>query len=276
LNVEAGWIVTKVGEESSPLVIHVPHSATWLPDAERSALLLDARALDTELRLLTDWYTDRIAFDALAGAGVPATVFANTASRLLIDPERFLGDEPMLAVGMGAVYQSTSGGQPLRSPDQERDQRLLDRWFHPYAAAFTDLIDKTLAAHGRAVIVDLHSFPSEPLPYELDQGAQRPSICLGSDPFHTPPTMLDQATAIFENAGWDVAVNTPFGGSYVPLSHLGRTREVTSVMIEIRRDLYQIEPGGPVHGGYEEVVEQVSRLFRALAGGTPENAKIGS
>ena len=263
---DAGWKITEVGTGSSPLVVHVPHSATWLPDAERSALLLDDAALDAELKALTDWHTDRICFHALASAGVPAAVFANSASRLLIDPERFTGEEePMLAVGMGPVYQSTSGQQPLRSPDPERDQRLLDSWFYPYATAFTDLIDRTLAEHGRAVVVDLHSYPSKPLPYELDQGAWRPDICLGTDPFHTSTAMLHEATDVFESAGCDVAQNVPFSGCYVPLKHLGRTREVASMMIEIRRDLYQQESAGPLHAGYADVVERVSRLFRALA-----------
>lgn len=263
---EDGWNVTKTGEGSSPLIVHVPHSSTWLPDTEQSNLLLDDAALDAELKDITDWYTDRVAIDALVSAGVPAIVFANRASRLLIDPERFTGaEEPMLAVGMGAVYQSTSGRQPLRSPDPDRDQRLMDRWFHPYAAAFTDLIDKTLAAHGRAVIIDLHSFPSQPLAYELDQDAVRPDICLGTDAFHTPRAILQEAAEVFEAAAWEVAQDTPFAGTYVPLKHLGRTREVTSIMIEIRRDLYQLEPGGPLHDGFCDLVDRVSHLFRTLA-----------
>src|ERR1700722_3267846 len=144
----AGWKITEGADGSSPLVVHVPHSSTWLPADERSNLLLDDVALDTELRHMTDWYTDRIAFDALALAGSPGVVFANSASRLLIDPERFTGaEEPMLAMGMGPVYQATSGRQPLRSPDLERDQCLMNRWFHPYAEAFTNLIDETLAEH---------------------------------------------------------------------------------------------------------------------------------
>lgn len=261
----AGWKVTETGQGSSPLVVHVPHSATWLPEAERRALLLDDASLDAELKDITDWYTDKIAFDGLAAAGIPAVVFANAASRLLIDPERFTGaEEPMLAVGMGPVYQSTSGRQSLRSSDPDRDQLLMERWFHPYAEAFTNLVDKTLVTQGRAILLDLHSFPSRPLPYELDQEAPRPSICLGTDAFHTPPAMLHEATEVFESAGWDVAENTPFAGTYVPLKHLGRTREVASIMVEIRRDHYQTEPGGPVHEGYGEVVERLARLFSAL------------
>jgi len=262
----AGWSITTTGEGSSPLVVHVPHSSTWLPEAERSDLLLDDAALEAELNVITDWYTDKVALDGLASAGVPAAVFANSASRILIDPERFPGaEEPMLAVGMGPVYQSTSGQRPLRSPDPERDQRLMDRWFHPYAAAFTDLIDKTLEEHGRATIVDLHSFPSKPLPYELDQEARRPAICIGSDAFHTPPALVHEACEIFEGAGWEVAENTPFAGTYVPLKHYGHTQEVASVMIEVRRDMYQVEPGGPVHDGLAEVVERLSRLLSGLA-----------
>ena len=93
---EAAWEVAEVGDGSSPLVVHVPHSATWLPEAERHDLLLDDAGLDAELRFMTDWHTDRIAFDALAGAGVAAVIFANRASRLLIDPERLTGtEEPM-------------------------------------------------------------------------------------------------------------------------------------------------------------------------------------
>lgn len=262
---QAGWTIHRVGDGTSPLIVHVPHSGTWLPEPERRDLLLDDAALEAELGKMTDWYTDRIGMEGLARACVPGVVFANTASRLLVDPERFLDEEePMLSVGMGAVYLATSDQRPLRERDPERDQLLINTWFHPYAAAFADLIGRALAVHGRAIIVDLHSFPSKPLPYELDHSALRPEICIGTDPFHTPPAMLHNAREAFEDECWVVAENTPFAGTYVPLKHLGRSAQVTSVMIEIRRNLYQNEPGGAVHRGYDTVVDNVSRLFRAL------------
>jgi hypothetical protein len=49
-------------------------------------------------------------------------------------------------------------------------------------------------------------------------------------------------------------LDTPFAGTYVPLKHLGRDRRVRSIMIEVRRDLYQTEPAGPLHDGYNDIV----------------------
>jgi len=263
---DRSWTVDVVGDGSSPLIIHVPHAATRIPSTERITILLDDDALESELKAITDWYTDRLARDALARAGTSAVVFANQASRLLIDPERFTGDEePMRKVGMGPVYVSTTDGRPLRLPDPARDLRLLDQWFHPYAEAFTNLVEQTLAAHGRAVIVDLHSFPSVALSYELDQSAVRPSVCIGTDPFHTEPALRQLAYEAFDGLPDDVAENTPFAGTYVPLVHFHTVREVTSVMIEIRRDLYQEEPGGPENAGYEQVVDRLATFLEAAS-----------
>jgi N-formylglutamate amidohydrolase len=219
-----------------------------------------------ELGRMTDWYTDQLAVDAFEQAGVPGTVFVNRASRLLVDPERFTDEsEPMAGIGMGAVYRVTSQLRTLRHPDPADDARLLERWFYPYAAAVASLVDETIAQHGTAVIIDLHSYPSAPLPYEPDPTARRPGVCLGTDAYHTPPTLSTAAFEAFAGITGGVAENTPFAGTYVPLPHWRCTEKVTSVMIEIRRDLYQTEPGGPPHTGYEIVLHHLAHLLTAVA-----------
>ena len=60
--------------------------------------------------------------------------------------------------------------------------------------------------------------PSEPLPYELNQAARRPCICVGTDPFHTPPVLLHEATEVFEGAGWDVARTVLSAEAMCPLA----------------------------------------------------------
>jgi N-formylglutamate deformylase len=265
---DGSWTITRAFGGASPLVVHVPHAGTWIPADDRADLLLDDAGLAGELARMTDWHTDTMATDALARAAVPGSVFANRASRLLVDPERFTGDEePMRAVGMGPVYVSTSQRAPLRAPDATRDARLLARWFIPYAEAFTGLVDRVLADHGSVTIVDLHSFPSVALPYEADPAAARPSVCIGTDPFHTPPGLEAAVRDALAAPDRAVGTDTPFAGTYVPLPHLHRTPAVRSVMVEVRRDLYQSEPGGPVHAGYDRVVDDLASLFRTLVGG---------
>jgi N-formylglutamate amidohydrolase len=246
----------------SPLVIHVPHSSVSIPEDVRADLLLDDTELDAELRRMTDWETNDIAYMALHRSGLEARVVENAYSRLVVDPERFIGDdEPMAAIGMGPVYHSTSDLRPLRAADPARDEALLNEYFHPYAQTFSDVVDQVLSECGRVTIVDLHSFPSLPLPYEVDQSALRPGICIGTDPFHTPDVLRDAAVESFAGMPGGIALNTPFSGTYVPLEHLGRTPEVSSVMVEIRRDLYQVEPGGPRHEGFRDVITGLVRFL---------------
>jgi N-formylglutamate deformylase len=211
---------------------------------------------------MTDWDTLDIARIALDRSGLRAQVMENANSRLVVDPERFVGDEePMAAVGMSPVYHSTSDLSPLRSPDAVRDQALMDEYFNPYAQIFSTMVDGVLDECGNAVIIDLHSFPSRPLPYELDQSALRPGICIGTDPFHTPDVLVALVEESFADIPGGFALNTPFSGTYVPLDHYGRTSEVWSIMIEIRRDLYQVEPGGPRHDGIRDVVTGLVRFL---------------
>jgi N-formylglutamate deformylase len=175
----------------------------------------------------------------------------NAVSRLVVDPERFPDErEEMRAVGMGAVYTRTSHGAPLRTDDPAHVAWLLRTWYVPYAAAMEALTDARLAATGTAAIIDVHSYPARPLPYELRPAAPRPAICLGTDPFHTPGPLLAAAREVFAACG-SVDLDTPFAGCYVPLRHYRREAAVHALMVEIRRDL---DPAGGV-----------GRVARALA-----------
>jgi len=156
------------GDASSPYVIHVPHSSTRIPDDVRTQLLLDDDELAEELCLMTDARTDELAALAARQVAPRPWLFVNHLSRLVVDPERLPdGHEEMYDVGMGAVYTRTSAGLVLREVDEHAERLLLKRFFTPYAEALADLIDERIAACGYAVLVDLHSYPVEALPYEL-------------------------------------------------------------------------------------------------------------
>ncbi|EGX57015.1 hypothetical protein SZN_24860 [Streptomyces zinciresistens K42] len=245
------------GADESPVILHVPHSAREIPDAVRDGILLDDAALARELDHLTDAHTAEIAEAAAARASVTPWRFVNRLSRLVVDPERFPDErEEMLAAGMGAVYTRTTRGEPLR-PAGTDPAGLVGRYFDPYARAMTEAVAGRLAATGRAVVLDVHSYPSARLPYELHGEGPRPPVCLGTDPFHTPPALSAAAREAFAPCG-PTGLDSPFAGAYVPLAYYGTEPGVSALMVEIRRDLYMAEPGGPAGPG-------LTRLARALA-----------
>ncbi|MFD9333817.1 N-formylglutamate amidohydrolase [Streptomyces sp. NPDC060028] len=251
------------GAATSPVILHVPHSSRVIPESVRGGIVLDDRALEQELDHITDSHTADIAAAAAAGSAVTPWQFVNGLSRLVFDPERFPDErEEMLAVGMGAVYTHTTHRERLR-PDGFDGRSLIDRCFHPYADAMTRAVGDRLEAAGRAVIIDVHSYPTEPLPYELHGGGLRPPICLGTDPFHTPAGLLAVAEKAFAGFG-GTGLDSPFAGTYVPLKYYGKDDRVGALMVEIRRDTYMTEPGGPAGPGLVALAAALAGLVGGL------------
>lgn len=247
---------------TSPVVLHVPHASRAIPPEVRAGIVLSDASLSHELDVMTDSHTDTIAERAAALAEGRAHVVAAPVSRLVVDVERFTdGSEPMEAVGMGPIYTRTHDHQMLR---ESVDPTLLERYFRPHARAVEDAVSRAVEAHGRAVVIDVHSYPTHRLPYErVGDDARRPEICLGTDRFHTPEWLLEAARAAF--GGFDLALDTPFAGTYVPLERYHRDPRVTAIMIEIRRDVYMDEATVEPHPGLDAVARSLAALTTACA-----------
>ena len=254
--------VTVAGHSASPWILHVPHASAEIPAAVRARIVLDDDELGAELTAMTDAHTDLLAgcIGERVKQGRPWS-FINRVSRLVVDPERFAdSSEVMNRVGMGAVYTRTSTGAPLRTDDEVHRAWLIAAYFEPYSRALAALVDDRLSVTGRAVILDVHSFPTSPLPYELYPNDQRPTFCLGTDARHTPSQLVDAAQAAFSGLG-SVAVNQPFRGTYVPLRHYGHDDRVESIMLEIRRDAYLHRDGTPNRAAIERLAKAAARLI---------------
>ena len=253
------------GGADSPVILHAPHSVREIPAEVRAGIVLDDSALERELDHITDAHTAELAEAAAGLSGLTPWRFVNRLSRLVVDPERFPNErEEMLSVGMGAVYTRTTHREVLRAADTD-PAPLIDRYFRPYAQAMTDAVADRLAATGRAVIVDVHSYPSVPLPYELHGEGPRPPVCLGTDSFHTPPQLLAAAREAFAACG-ETGLDSPFSGTYVPLEFYGKDTRVSALMVEIRRDTYMSEPGGPAGPGLDRLASALAVLVDAVTG----------
>lgn len=114
------------------------------------------------------------------------------------------------------------------------------------------------------MVLDMHSFPSAPLPYELDQDPNRPDICIGTDSFHTPDAIRDTAREAFEREGLSVAVNRPFSGALVPMSVYHTDNRVLALMVEVNRRLYMNEEAGTKSAEFESMRSTLGRAFSAI------------
>lgn len=226
------------------VILHVPHHSKYIPAIVREQFLLNDDQLARELILMTDESCNEL-FNYLCEN---ARLVQATVSRLVVDVERFTDDskEKMAAVGMGVIYTKTADNQPLRKEltASERN-KLLTEYYYPHHEALEKQVEEVLKKYDHCIIIDCHTFPSKPLPYELNQNPDRPDICIGTDDCHTSERLKNSFVTAFKETGFTVSVNEPFAGALVPYKYYeAREARVQSVMVEVNRKLYMDETTG--------------------------------
>ena len=251
---------------TAPIILHVPHSSREMPPDARDSIVLDDDDLEVELDRMTDSFTEEIARLAAVEPSTDVTVVAAPVSRLVVDVERFPDErEAMNAVGMGAIYTRRHDGAVLRESVPEH---LLATYFEPHAAAVTRAVSQALESHGRAVLIDVHSYQTRRAPYELAAPEDpRPQVCLGTDPLHTPGWLVGAARDAFE--GLEIGLDSPFTGTYVPLEWYGTDPRVSSIMIELRRDTYMDECAMTPTAGLHQIALRLGHLIRTIGRADP-------
>jgi N-formylglutamate amidohydrolase len=244
-------------------VFHIPHSSEVIPEHVRDTFVLSPQQLWREQLRMMDRYTEEL-YDFRSDL-VERVVFL--VSRVVVDPERFLDDaeEPMAVHGQGVVYMLTSEGEPLRhSLSTQARQALIDEFYVPHHRALTQAVDAAQSDWGACLIVDCHSFPSTPSSFEDDQGRNRPDICLGTDPFHTPEWLFDKANDLFSRPRRRIIRNWPYQGALVPLKHYRRSPKIMALMVEVNRSLYMDEESGERLAAFEDICDWVVSTLETL------------
>jgi N-formylglutamate deformylase len=261
------------------VLLHLPHASRYIPLSERGGLAVDDAELERQHLALVDDRTDEL-FAPVEAQGV--TVVAARVSRLVVDVERRRDDalEPAAELGMGAVYTRGVGNVPLRPHlAAEERERLLRAWYDPHHQLLDRHLESIRSAANACVLIDAHSYPSQPLPTEL-LGAGRPEICLGTDP-HWSRGLERIAERHFTDSGYTVGINRPYAGSMVPgiisrdpqrnLSwvksfhgQMAPCKGFFTLMIEVRRDVY-LRPGSQLPGPrFNHLKFTLDTLYRRL------------
>lgn len=260
------------------VIFSSPHSGKEYPAAFLQASLLDRHVI----RSSEDAFVDRL-FAHAPQVGAP--LIAARAPRAYIDLNRAADEldpaviqgvdrvahNPRVSSGLGVIPRVVAGGRAIyrgKLPLAEAEARLARHWF-PYHDALKRLIDGSLAAFGKAVLIDCHSMPHEAIEAHARPGQPRPDVVLG-DRFGAAAgrEVVERIESAFARAGLRVVRNAPFAGAYIAQAYGRPSRGAHVVQVEIDRALYMDEARIEPLADFE--------AFRGLmAGVIAELAEIG-
>ena len=227
------------------LVISSPHSGRHYPD---DFLNTSCRSLP-ELRQVEDGLLDillsRAPLDGvLIAAEFPRSFVDVNRHADELDPDMFSSLPQDISTketrytrsGLGVIPSRLGQHLPIydRLLSQEDYLRRMKGCYYPYHENLAAMLE-TAKRHGSAVLLDIHSMPS-------DVSKKQTDIVIGD--LHgqsAKPWLTHLAQEFFAKAGFDVRMNTPFAGGYIT-RHYGRPDQgVSAIQIEINRRLYMDE-----------------------------------
>jgi N-formylglutamate deformylase len=240
------------------LILHVPHAATSLPNQE--GFIHNDEKIQQEITKLTDWFTDDLFYSE------KDEMIVAPFSRIFCDVERFENDEDeiMSKVGMGVLYERFDDNELLRTVTPTLREEVIQNYYRPHHNTLTLAVQTQLDLARDCLIIDCHSFPSTPLLKGLDQSTNTPDFNIGTDAFHTPQNLIDQAIAYFKNKGYSLGVDWPYSGTIMPMAFYKKDKRVQSIMLEVNRKLYLKEPGKEKSENYAATKEIVQGFLRAM------------
>ena len=260
------------GDGRWPLVMASPHSGRDFPPA----FLAASRLALPQLRRAEDPFVDAL-LDGVKGVPVLRARYGRAYLDLNRDEDELdvaMFDSPLatavqrsdrVAAGLGVLPRIAAQGLDIyrRRLTPGDAQARLAALHRPWHARITELLVRTQARHGHAILLDCHSMPQP-------AGVLPPQIVLG-DRFGTSaaPALVAFIEQHFIGAGWRVARNKPYAGGHTTEFHGSVAAGIHAVQIEIDRNLYMDGQRFARHDGFAEVAAQMTGLANRLIEAAP-------
>ncbi|MBU2942921.1 N-formylglutamate deformylase [Shimia thalassica] len=222
----------EIHQGDSPIVLGLPHTGTYVPDAILADLNDRGRGLDD-----TDWHIHTLYEGVFPGA----TTVRATFHRYVVDANR---DPSGVSLYPG---QNTTGLVPLTdfdghniwtAPPTGADVEARRETFHaPYHAALQAELDRVRSIHGVAILYDCHSIRSG-IPF-LFEGTL-PDFNIGTNLGTTCAPGIEAATQTICDgaAGYSSVTNGRFKGGWTT-RHYGRPAEgLHAIQMELAQSTY--------------------------------------
>lgn len=274
------FVVSAPKRQTLPVVFDSPHSGRRYPPPLLARSRLDPRTL----RRSEDSFVDMI-FSGVVAQGAPLIAAQFPRAYVDVNRERYELDPAMfhdtlpshantssarVSGGLGTIPRVVAEGSEIyrdKLTFLEVEARLA-ALYTPYHMALRDLMNRTQARFGWAVLIDCHSMPSQSTWGEPGESTlPRPDIVLG-DRHGTScaPEVVLGVERYLVGRGYRVIRNSPYAGGYIT-EHYGRPAEGWhGLQIEINRAIYMNEVTFKLTKGYERLAHDMSFIGQVIAG----------
>jgi formiminoglutamase len=256
----------EVERGDGPLVLGLPHTGTYLPEAVLAKLNQRGRILAD-----TDWHVERLYQRLLPGVTTVRAMF----HRYVIDANRG-PDDASLYPGQnttGLVPLTDFDGRPIwiEEPTAAEIAERKSRFHAPYHAALAAEIERVKARHGVAILYDCHSIRSV-IPFLFE--SVLPDFNIGTNNGTTCDARIEAATLdICAATGQTHVLNGRFKGGWTT-RHYGRPQDgVHAIQMELAQSTHLASEAPPF--SYDEAKAAALRATLAaildrLVGLAPE------
>lgn len=205
-----------------PFVFSIPHSGTDIPESIKKQFNADLILANI------DWYLPEL-YAFLKD--LKMTVLIQNISRYVIDPNRDIALTGHDVYTHSLVYETTTYGRAMY-PDPLSTTEIetrIQRYYKPYHATLTRLIEEKLQYFDHVYLIDLHSF-GQTTGVDVVLGNQHH---LSMD-----ETTLLFIKQLFEKQGFTVSLNAPYKGGYITKHYGKRGQACEALQIELAYHAY--------------------------------------
>lgn len=253
-------------------LFHVPHDGQAFPQELMRSVCVPRQVFAAYHEQMRDRHAALLVPDVYRSS---RHVCAFGISRLLCDPERFIGpEEEMERYGMGFCYEQAWDGTVIKQVTErlKRDTRVYYDGHHQSMNGFC-------LRYPRILLLDLHSYHDRIVPAGRAGEDAFPDVCLGTDRRFTPPYLLESARRSFRQFGLTVGIDRPYSGCYIPENVLhAKDREecdLIGIMLEFHRRAYLDGYGEPDGERVRLIRQAILKITEECGAGVVKNGEDG-
>jgi len=207
-------------------IIHIPHSSKHIPKEYMYQYRISYDEIIKEIDIMTDEYVDLLIEDYM-------NIVKFEYSRIFCDVERFDNEnEIMNSIGMGILYENSHKLEKIRNVDKENE---IMEFYYEHHNKLNINCKNILEKYNNSIILDLHSYSDDALPYEIYKLEKRPDLCIGIDDYHFNKNQFEELIYIVKDFGINFEINQPFKGCLIPSDYYLKDKNVSGYMLEFKK-----------------------------------------